>query len=234
MFFSLFVEHKLFVGMIPDGFDENRLKKLFSRFGKVIEIVILKSPDGESKHCGFVKYSNHSDAVGAINGLNRSFIKRGSAHPLVVKFADTPKPLQERQLYPIPYPTQMMPPPYPGMYSPYIPSNPFDYSNVNEPSRFESRKNSMMKRKGPDGCNLFVIRIPAHWNDQDLVMNFIPFGNILSANVFVDKATGESRCFGFVSFDNPSSARLAIQNMDGMRINGKRLTVQLKKRDAPY
>ena len=34
---------------------------------------------------------------------------------------------------------------------------------------------------------------------------------------------------GFVSFDNPNSAQLAIQAMNGFKIGSKRLKVQLKK-----
>uniref|UniRef100_A0AAQ5Z5L5 RRM domain-containing protein n=1 Tax=Amphiprion ocellaris TaxID=80972 RepID=A0AAQ5Z5L5_AMPOC len=45
------------------------------------------------------------------------------------------------------------------------------------------------------------------------------------------------KCFGFVSFDNPSSAQTAIQAMNGFQIGMKRLKVQLKRpKDAnrPY
>jgi RNA recognition motif-containing protein len=45
----------------------------------------------------------------------------------------------------------------------------------------------------------------------------------------VDKATGRSRGFGFVSFDNPASADEAIRNMNGYHIGHKRLKVQHKK-----
>ena len=34
---------------------------------------------------------------------------------------------------------------------------------------------------------------------------------------------------GFVSFDNPNSAQMAIQAMNGFKIGSKRLKVQLKK-----
>jgi RNA recognition motif-containing protein len=45
----------------------------------------------------------------------------------------------------------------------------------------------------------------------------------------VDKATGRSRGFGFVSFDNPASADEAIRCMNGYHIGHKRLKVQHKK-----
>lgn len=54
---------------------------------------------------------------------------------------------------------------------------------------------------------------------------FIPFGNVISAKVFIDRATNQSKCFGFVSFDNPTSAQAAIQAMNGFQIGMKRLKV---------
>jgi CUG-BP- and ETR3-like factor len=53
-------------------------------------------------------------------------------------------------------------------------------------------------------------------------------GNVVSAKVFIDKATMKSKCFGFVSYDNAISANAAIQAMNGMMIGGKQLRVQVK------
>ncbi|KAK9508251.1 hypothetical protein O3M35_007951 [Rhynocoris fuscipes] len=57
----------------------------------------------------------------------------------------------------------------------------------------------------------------------------MPFGNVVSAKVFIDKQTNLSKCFGFVSYDNSISAQAAIQNMNGFQIGTKRLKVQLKR-----
>ncbi|XP_013860045.1 CUGBP Elav-like family member 5a isoform X15 [Austrofundulus limnaeus] len=60
---------------------------------------------------------------------------------------------------------------------------------------------------------------------------------VISSKVFMDRATNQSKCFGFVSFDNPASAQAAIQAMNGFQIGMKRLKVQLKRpKDAsrPY
>ena len=43
--------------------------------------------------------------------------------------------------------------------------------------------------------------------------------------VFIDRATNQSKCFGFVSFDNPGSAQAAITAMNGFQIGIKRLKV---------
>lgn len=63
----------------------------------------------------------------------------------------------------------------------------------------------------------------------DMFQLFSPYGNLISVRIMVEKDTGRSRGFGFVSYDNPESAALAIKELNGYAIGNKRLKVQHKQ-----
>ncbi|KAF4745413.1 hypothetical protein FOZ62_027167 [Perkinsus olseni] len=89
--------------------------------------------------------------------------------------------------------------------------------------------------KGPPGANVFVFSVPDAWTENDLRDHFSSFGNIVSAKVVVDKHTGLSRGYGFISYDNAQSAGRAVvlrwvAEMNGfVAANGRRIKVQIKK-----
>jgi CUG-BP- and ETR3-like factor len=83
--------------------------------------------------------------------------------------------------------------------------------------------------KGPEGANLFIFHIPNHFTNLDMWQLFCHYGTLLSVRIMVEKDTGRSRGFGFVSYDSPDSAALAIKELNGFVIGNKRLKVQHKQ-----
>ncbi|CAM9674657.1 unnamed protein product [Chrysoparadoxa australica] len=85
-------ENKLFVGMISPAADEDVLHQLFSPYGEIVEVYVMRNHDGKPKGCAFVKYIERSFALAAIEALNEKQVTmEGAARPLVVKFADVRK-----------------------------------------------------------------------------------------------------------------------------------------------
>ena len=107
--------------------------------------------------------------------------------------------------------------PHAYMYPPQYGGHPhYGYrQGGNNPNR---NNNSSRPREGPAGANLFVYHLPHDLTDADLATAFNPFGNVISAKVYVDRYTGESKGFGFVSYDSVISAESAIEQMNGFQI----------------
>ncbi|XP_020580685.1 RNA-binding protein BRN1-like [Phalaenopsis equestris] len=334
------LEHKLFVGMLPKNVTDEEVTALFSKYGNVKDLQILRGSQKTSKGCAFLKYETKEEALAALEDLNGKHMMEGSNVPLVVKWADTEKERKARKVQKaqsqascVPHMNSLQQPslfgalpmgyisPYngfsyqaPGAYglmqyslasmqnqaafsnmiSPVSQGNAIrgtnhDLSPSTVPRNFTSMQStgyvgagfpglqyplayqsgilshrhsnnshnsnppvnennvaasssshstgSGGQIEGPPGANLFIYHIPQEYSDQELSNAFQRFGRVLSAKVFVDKATGASKCFGFVSYDSPEAAQAAIDVMNGFQLGGKKLKVQLKRHNKlskPY
>ena len=94
----------------------------------------------------------------------------------------------------------------------------------------------MPKQKGPPGANLFVVRKMRRgefdeFYDQDLREAFERFGTLLRAEITLDKDTGVSKGFGFVSFSEPAAADAAMAAMNGAMIAGRQIRIEKTAED---
>ncbi|KAM1038819.1 hypothetical protein ACFX13_034174 [Malus domestica] len=62
-------------------------------------------------------------------------------------------------------------------------------------------------------------------SDRSLREAFEKFGKLVEAKVVVDKFSGRSRGFGFVTFDDKKAMEEAIEEMNGLDLDGRTITV---------
>ncbi|XP_009402624.2 glycine-rich RNA-binding protein RZ1A [Musa acuminata AAA Group] len=69
--------------------------------------------------------------------------------------------------------------------------------------------------------------------DEDLKEAFQKFGQISEAKIVVDKFSGRSRGFGFVTFDDKGAMEEAIEAMNGMDLDGRSILVERAQPQGP-
>jgi RNA recognition motif-containing protein len=72
---------------------------------------------------------------------------------------------------------------------------------------------------------LFVGNLPYTTTNESLGEFFAQYGEVLSAAVIMDRATGRSKGFGFVEMADDDAADAAIAQADGAELEGRKLTV---------
>ena len=73
--------------------------------------------------------------------------------------------------------------------------------------------------------NIYVGNLPYTVTDEDLRAAFADFGEVTSANVIMDRMSGQSKGFGFVEMPNNSEAEEAINALNESALSGRNIKV---------
>jgi polyadenylate-binding protein len=95
---------------------------------------------------------------------------------------------------------------------------------MHRPCRIMWSQRDPSVRKSGAG-NIFVKNLDASVGFKDLYDWFSEYGSILSCKVALNETTGQSKGYGFVHFESESSAKEAVDKMNGKVINGKAMFV---------
>ena len=73
---------------------------------------------------------------------------------------------------------------------------------------------------------LFVAKLPQNVTSDRLKAMFESYGSVLDAKVITDRDTGMSKCYGFVDMATDEGAKAAIENLNGIEMDGKEVLVK--------
>lgn len=73
---------------------------------------------------------------------------------------------------------------------------------------------------------ILVRNLPRTLSENELEELFKEHGDVQSCTLILDKATGESKGFGFVEIAKVGNAKAAIQALNGKPVNGNKIRVK--------
>jgi RNA recognition motif-containing protein len=75
--------------------------------------------------------------------------------------------------------------------------------------------------------NIFIANLDWSITSEDLLSTFSSFGEVTYAHVVYDKDTKKSKGYGYIEMTNSDSAINAIEALNGMEINGRKIDVKI-------
>ena len=80
---------------------------------------------------------------------------------------------------------------------------------------------------------LYVGNLSYSMRDNDLELEFSPYGSVQSAKVMMDRDTNRSKGFGFVEMSSAAEAEAAIAALNGKNVGGCDMTVNIARPMEP-
>jgi len=77
--------------------------------------------------------------------------------------------------------------------------------------------------------NIYVENLDFKVNGDDLQGIFEEYGTVSSTKIIVDKFSGRSKGFGFVTMDNQNEAQNAVNELNGATLENRKMVVNEAK-----
>jgi cold-inducible RNA-binding protein len=79
------------------------------------------------------------------------------------------------------------------------------------------------------GTKIYVGNLSYDTDNASLDQMFKPYGTVASAQIIMDRYSGQSKGFGFVEMGSSDEAKAAINALNGTEVNGRAVTVNEAK-----
>ncbi|KAK9464668.1 RNA-binding domain-containing protein [Lipomyces arxii] len=231
-------ERRVYVGNLPYTMKRQGLTEFMQSAGRVVSATVLELPNGTSKGCGIVEFDTKQDAQHAIETLSGQDIDGRVIYVREDREALPHSRGGPRGNYGGRVGRDGGSDRYRGRgdYNRGYDRGGFDHSRSSRGgySSFNNGPAQYGEFAGPaegggsgsrSGNQLFVGNLPFSVGWQDLKDFFRQAGNVVRADVFMG-SDGRSRGRGTVSFETAEEARNAIQQLNGVELQGRPLDVR--------
>ncbi|KAJ7064793.1 hypothetical protein C8F01DRAFT_1128214 [Mycena amicta] len=225
--------HPRLIKHLPAGFNDSALYDLFRPFGALAS---TRSPTHFGPDTGMVEFWDETDAQHAEEAMHCAEIqghniavqvyqpRRTSVGGAAEFSVNAPAFVPSGSIYNFQPPSQYSPPrgsPYRSPVHGFVhgPGQQVQLAPVTGPG---SASHSGLI----DPCNLFCKNLDPDIDSNELFTVFRQYGQIVSARVMRNES-GESRGFGFVSYQSPDQAAAALHAMNGVLLGTKQIVVRL-------
>ena len=83
------------------------------------------------------------------------------------------------------------------------------------------------------GNKIYVGNLSYTLTESTLSEHFAQYGTVDSAKIIMDRDTNRSKGFGFIEMSNDDEAANAIENLNGVEVDGRQLRVNEAKPQEP-
>ncbi|KAF8068850.1 hypothetical protein FPV67DRAFT_1093367 [Lyophyllum atratum] len=224
---------------LPPGYTDAQLYDLFRAFGALAS---ARTQTHFGADTGTIEFWNEDDARAAEEAMHCADVEGQNIAVQVYQVRRTSGTVNEFSANaPTFVPSGSMFPAYPAQYSPSPPrGSPYSVRQALQPAvapfaHGPGQQVQLAPMSGPgstshsgliDPCNLFCKNLDPDIDSNGLFSHFRQFGQIVSARVMRNEG-GESRGFGFVSYQTPSQANAAMHAMNGVQLGSKQVVVRL-------
>lgn len=191
----------LYVGNLDTNVTEENIFTLFSSFGPIKNLKLIKETAHNSDPFCFVDFVDHNNAAQALVSLNQ---KRIMNREIKVNWANGPPHGRNQR----------------NQDHNSINNNQFG-GGVHHENGYRSMGGDAGDQRQP--FTIFVGDLCSDVDTAALKQAFSQFGDVSVCKVVVDPHTGKSKNYGFVSYDKQLDAEMAMSRMNGQRLGSRQI-----------